>query len=73
MLKLLKKYSISLTALFLIVLLLLIPTGYEDAAIYKETDRVKAQVLLTEESAVYSSGLIQTGEQYCKVKIHYDE
>ncbi len=69
MLKLLKKYSISLTALLLIVILLLIPTGYEDAAIYKETDRVKAQVLSTEESAVYSSGLIQTGEQYCKVKI----
>lgn len=68
-LNLLRKNSVSLVALLLIVALLLMPTGYEDAAIYKGTERVRAEILSTDESAVYSSGLIQTGEQYCQVKI----
>lgn len=46
-----------------------LPTGYEDAAIYKGTDRVKVKVLETDESTVISSGLIQSGEQRCKVEI----
>ena len=46
-----------------------LPTGYEDAAIYKGTDRVRAKVISTDESSVINNGLIQSGEQYCKVKI----
>lgn len=65
----LKKYSVSLMAILFIVVLLAIPTGYEDAAIYQGTDRVKVEVLSTDESSVISSGLIQSGEQHCQVKI----
>ncbi|MDO5425433.1 MAG: YibE/F family protein [Eubacteriales bacterium] len=53
----------------MIAILIAIPTGYEDAAIYQGTDRVRAKVLSTDESAVVSSGLIQSGEQYCEVEI----
>ena len=65
----LKKYSVSIIAVLLIVILIALPTGYEDAVIYRGTDKVKAKVLSTDESAVRSSGLIQSGEQYCEVEL----
>ena len=65
----LKKNSVSIIAILLILILMALPTGYEDAAIYKGTDRVKAKVLSTDESTVRSSGLIRSGEQYCQVEI----
>ena len=65
----LKKNSVSLTAILLILILMALPTGYEDAAIYKGTDRVRAKVLSTDESTVKSSGLIRSGEQYCQIEI----
>ena len=65
----LKKSSVSIIAILLIFILMALPTGSEDAAIYKGTDRVKAKVLSTSEDSVISNGLIQSGEQYCKVKI----
>ena len=65
----LKKYSVSIVAIALIFILMALPTGYEDAAIYKGTDRVKAKVLQTDETTVVSSGLIQSGEQYCELEI----
>lgn len=65
----LKKNSVSLLAILLILILMALPTGYEDAAIYKGTERVEVRVLSTDESRVISSGLIQSGEQYCQVKV----
>lgn len=65
----LKKNAVSLLAILLILVLMVLPTGYEDAAIYKGTDRVKAKVLSTDESTVRSSGLIRSGEQYCELEI----
>ena len=65
----LKKYSVSIIAVLLIVILIALPTGYEDAVIYQGTDKVKAKVLSTDESAVRCSGLIQSGEQYCEVEL----
>ena len=65
----LKKYSVAIIAVLLTVILIALPTGYEDAVIYQGTDKVKAKVLSTDESAVRSSGLIQSGEQYCEVEL----
>lgn len=55
--------------IFMIIVLLLLPTGYEDAQIYTEAERCKAKVLTTDESSVISSGLIQSGEQICELEI----
>lgn len=65
----LRKNSVSLLAIMLIGILMALPTGYEDAVIYKGTDRVRAKVISTDESTVKSSGLIQSGEQYCQIEI----
>lgn len=64
-----REFSFMIVGTLMIIALMLIPTGYEDAEIYTEADRCKVEVLSTDESAVYSSGLIQSGEQICEVKI----
>ena len=57
-----KKYVVphlpSLICSILLCILIALPTGYEDAVIYQGTDRCRAEVLATDESAVISSGLI---------------
>lgn len=65
----LKKSSVSLLAILIMAILMVLPTGYEDAVIYKGTDKVKAKVVSTDESTVKSSGLIQSGEQFCEVEL----
>ena len=67
--KRLKNSSVTILAVLLIIILMILPTGYEDAAIYRGTESVRAKVLSTDESTVVSSGLIQSGEQYCQVRV----
>ena len=64
-----KKRSVSLLAIIIMGILIFLPTGYEDALIYQGTERVRAEVLETNEDNIYSSGLIQSGEQECEVEI----
>lgn len=58
-----------LIGLILIGILIAIPTGYEDALIYKGTERTVGKVVEVDNSAIITSGLIQSGEQTCKIKI----
>ena len=64
----LKKSSVSLVAICLMVILMVLPTGYEDAVIYQGTDKVKAQVLSTDESTWEKFRSDSIGEQFCQVK-----
>ena len=61
--------STMIIGLVLILILLLIPTGYEDAINYKDDFRAVGVVVSTDNSAIMSSGLIQFGEQTCVVRI----
>lgn len=54
--------------LALVVLLLILPTGFEDAVIYKGTERCAAEVVAVNDSKIISTGLIKSGEQTCTVK-----
>lgn len=56
-------------ALILMVVLIFLPTGYEGALTYQNAERVKAKVLSTDESDVFDTGLLRTGEQRCFVRI----
>lgn len=58
-----------LLSLIMLAVLLLLPTGYEGALTYQNADRVRAQVLATDESDIVDTGLIRTGEQRCQVRI----
>lgn len=58
-----------LAALVLLVVLLMLPTGFEGNLTYQNADRVRAEVLVTDESDIEDTGLIRTGEQRCTVKL----
>lgn len=54
-------------------ILVAIPTGYEDALIYQGSVRAVGRVTETDNSAIITSGLIQSGEQICKIIIENGE
>ena len=53
----------------LILLLLVLPTGFEGSRIFQESDIRPALVLSTDESTVIDTGLIRSGEQRCQLEI----
>lgn len=59
----------TLIGMIMIAFLIAIPTGYEGALIYKGTERAVGRVMETDDSAIISSGLIQSGEQNCTMEI----
>lgn len=59
----------TIIGLLLIGILIAVPTGYEDAVIYKGTERAVGKVVQTDNSAIIQSGLIQSGEQSCELLI----
>lgn len=59
----------TLVGVVLIGILLLIPTGYEDAILYKDAERAVAKVIEVDNSNIKTSGLIQSGEQSCKLLV----
>ena len=67
-----KKISVLLMILIGILLtgiLIAIPTGYEDALIYQDMERAVGKVIDTNNSAIITSGLVQSGEQSCTLEI----
>ncbi|WP_346699222.1 YibE/F family protein [Catenibacillus scindens] len=68
----LKKKSMLLIiaiGLILTAILIAIPTGYEDALIYQGMERAVGEVVAVDNSAIKSSGVIQSGEQSCTLLI----
>ncbi len=58
-----------LASLILFAVLLALPTGYEGAQAYRNADRVTALVLTADNSDIYDTGLVRTGDQRCRVRI----
>ncbi len=58
-----------LVGTLLMIILIALPTGYEDAVIYKESEKCRAVVLETDESRIVNAGIVQTGEQVCTLEI----
>jgi len=53
----------------LLAILLLLPTGFEGAVIYKGTDRCSAKVIAVNNDNIIDTGLVRTGEQDCKIEL----
>lgn len=58
-----------LVCLLLVIGLLIIPTGFEGAAIYQGADHQKVRVVSVYNDRIVDTGLIRSGEQTCKVEI----
>ena len=61
-------YAPVLVAVLAIIVLVFIPTGFENRAIYQETERVSARVISTDDSMIIDTGLIRSGEQSCEIE-----
>jgi uncharacterized membrane protein len=49
--------------------LLMLPTGFEGAVIYKGADRCAARVLSVNNDNIIDTGLVRSGEQTCELKL----
>lgn len=68
----LKKWYLHLPVILYILLavvLWLLPTGYEDALIYRDAVHCQAEVVTVDNRTVINNGLIQSGEQHCVVRL----
>ena len=63
-----KNVIFSLICLVAIIVLLLIPTGFQKA-IYTNAEGVKVKILEVNNDSIVNSGLIQTGEQSSTIKV----
>jgi len=70
-LKIRKTWASIAVCIVLIVILICIPTGFEEAgAAYKDGgERVAAKVISVDNSTVINTGLVQAGEQSCEVTL----
>ena len=62
-----KYYAPVLICVLLIVILILLPTGYESAVQYKEAERCTAEITAVDNTAIVDTGLVRSGEQRCTV------
>ena len=58
-----------LVCLLAIIVLLLLPTGFEGALNYQEAERCTARVLSVDDSTIIDTGLVRSGEQRCQLEI----
>lgn len=56
-------------SLLLIVLLVLLPTGFEGALNYRGADHCAAKVIAVNDTAIIDTGLIRSGEQTCTLEL----
>lgn len=66
--KKLRYYAPVLVCILLIALLLMIPTGYEDAVQYQGAERCVAEVTAVDNTSIVDTGLVRSGEQRCSVE-----
>lgn len=67
--KLLSESSPVLVSLFILLVLIFIPTGFEDAILYQGTERCKVEVISVDNNNILDTGLVRSGEQTCEVKV----
>lgn len=58
-----------LVSLFILLILIFIPTGFEDAILYQGTERCKVEVISVDNNNIIDTGLVRSGEQTCELKV----
>lgn len=67
--ELLKYNAPMIVCVLVIIILILLPTGYEEALLYQEADRCVAEIMKVDNSSIIDTGLVRTGEQRCKIRL----
>lgn len=64
------RYNAPVWVCFLLILVLaVLPTGYEGAVQYQEAERCAARVTAVDDSAIVDTGLVRSGEQRCTLEL----
>ena len=61
-------YSPVIVTLVMIIILVFLPTGFENKLIYQGTERVAARVLSVDNSMIIDTGLVRSGDQNCDIE-----
>lgn len=61
-------YAPVIVTVIAIVVLIFVPTGFENKLIYQGTERVSARVVSTDDSMIIDTGLVRSGEQSCEIE-----
>lgn len=61
-------YAPVLVTVIAIIVLIFVPTGFENKLIYQGTERVSAKVISTDDSMIIDTGLVRSGEQSCEIE-----
>ena len=64
----LRYYSPVLVTLIAIIVLVFVPTGFENKLIYQGTERVPAKVISVDDSMIIDTGLVRSGDQNCEIE-----
>ncbi len=64
-----KNNAALLISFITLAILFIMPTGYEDAIIYKDRERAKAEVVETFDEHIITVGIVSRGDQNCLLKI----
>ena len=64
-----KEHLPTILAVCILVFLLFLPTGFEEAIQYKSQIQCRVKIISTDENRIISAGLIRSGEQQCSVEI----
>ena len=63
-------YHMPVVVSFLVIMMLwVLPTGFEGAIIYQGTDRCAAKVIAVDNSHIIDTGIIRSGEQLCTLEL----
>lgn len=57
-----------MVTLIAIIVLIFIPTGFENKLIYQGTERVPAKVISVDDSMIIDTGLVRSGDQNCDIE-----
>lgn len=57
-----------LVTLIAIIMLVFVPTGFENKLIYQGTERVPAKVISVDDSMIIDTGLVRSGDQNCDIE-----
>ncbi len=67
--KILRNNMAVILSFIILAVLLLLPTGYEDAVIYQDRERAVAEVVAVDNTNVLTVGVVNSGDQTCSLKI----
>lgn len=63
-----KNYAAVIISIFVILIIIAVPTGFEGAIQFKDAIKCKVRILNVDNSRIIDTGLIRSGQQVCNIE-----